>query len=238
MERLTLVAVESAVAKPRVRPSLIVQPPTPADGYRFGNLRSVNPALACVQVAARYGFEAGVCAMDSALHHAKCSTAELHEALLHVPERQRRRARLAIDAAEPLTESVGESRTRIILRDAGLSFVPQFTVRDGDTHRTRRLPRRECVVVEFDGQVKYAGAAGTRALMAEKERESRISRLGYEVERIIWSELDDPIGILRRITEAAHVGRPTTGPAALMAAVARRADGTVPGGGAARIASR
>jgi len=47
-------------------------------------------------------------------------------------------------------------------------------------------------VVEFDGAVKYAGADGRAALVAEKLREDRLRALGYEVVRIVWSDLARP----------------------------------------------
>lgn len=188
------------------RNGLLLQPGSTASGYRFGDVFCVAPAVACVQVGAHYGFEAGVCAMDSALHLGKCTVAELEAALEQIPARQRRRARLAIAATEPLTESVGESRTRIILADAGLRFVPQVEIRSS----VRFLGRvdfvvEDCVVVEFDGLVKYAGKDGRRALAAEKDRESQIARLGYEVVRIVWSELEDPATIVARIREAKRI---------------------------------
>jgi hypothetical protein len=49
-----------------------------------------------------------------------------------------------------------------------------------------------CVVVEFDGLVKYAGAQGRHALAAEKVREDRLRALGYEVVRLTWPDLDRP----------------------------------------------
>lgn len=185
------------------RNGLLLQPATVTSGYRFGVVRCVSPATACVQVAARYGFEAGVCAMDSALHLKQCTRAELEAALEHIPARQRRQARLAIAATEPLTESIGESRTRLILKDAGFAIVPQVEIRNAQ----RVLGRvdflvDDCVVVEFDGLVKYAGKEGKMALAAEKDREKQIARMGYEVVRIIWSELDDPGSIVAQVRDA------------------------------------
>ena len=50
------------------------------------------------------------------------------------------------------------------------------------------------VVVEFDGAVKYGGAAqrGQMALIAEKRREDAIRRLGYVVVRLTWADLASP----------------------------------------------
>lgn len=185
------------------RNGLLLQPGSTTSGYQFGDVLCVAPAVACVQVAARYGFEAGVCAMDSALHLGTCTTAELEAALEQIPARQQRGVRLAIAATEPLTESVGESRTRIILADAGLRFVPQVEIRNA----VRLLGRvdflvDDCVIVEFDGLVKYAGKDGKLAIAAEKDRERQLVRMGYEVVRIVWSDLGDPAAIIAEIRDA------------------------------------
>jgi len=60
----------------------------------------------------------------------------------------------------------------------------------------------DLVVVEFDGLVKYGGQDGRAALAAEKARESRIVDCGYEVVRLVWSDLGQPADMARRIREA------------------------------------
>lgn len=166
-------------------------------------IRTVSPAVACVQVAARFGFEAGLCSMDSAAHKGVCTVDELRAAVDHLAPKWRRLVRRAIDAIEPLTESVGETRTRIILVDADLRFVPQVDMKDGKAFLGRvDFLVDGCVVIEFDGMVKYAGFKGQAALAAEKQRESKIAWLGYEVVRVVWSELNDPAALVRRIIQA------------------------------------
>lgn len=199
----TLVTAESPRGCHQSRAGLLLHRPTDAPGFRFGAVGCVSAATACVQVAGRYGFEAGVCAMDSALHLQRCSREELESALVDVSGQQRRRVTMAIAFAEPLTESVGESLTRVILSDAGFTFVPQVEVRGRDLFVGRvDFVVEGCVVVEFDGLVKYAGKDGKLALASEKDRESRLVRLGYEVVRIVWAELTDPAAIIARIREA------------------------------------
>lgn len=196
------VMIESP-ARPRTVAGITLHRPTSAPGHRFGDVRCTSIAVACVQVAARYGFEAGVCAMDSALQSRRCTMADLEAAVEHVAPKWHSRVRLAIEFADARSESVGESRTRILLHDAGFAMVPQFEVREGK----RLLGRVDflvdgLVVVEFDGMVKYSGADGRQALAAEKRRESEITRLGYEVVRIVWTDLDRPEGIVLRVMEA------------------------------------
>ena len=205
---LDTVLAESRVSGRRTSGGLHLHAPTTAPGRRIGDIRLVSPEVACVQVAARYGVEAGVCAMDSALHLKRCTRADLEGAVEQLDPRRRARARLAVRATEPLTESVGESRTRLILSDAGFAVRPQVEIRDG----VRLLGRvdflvDDCVVVEFDGMVKYEDITGKAALAAEKDRESRITRLGYEVVRVVWSDLDDPVGIVQRVVTAQRTAR-------------------------------
>ena len=199
----TSVIVESGCGTQRARAGLTLLRQSDAETYRYGDVRLVSAAAACIQVAARDGFEAGVCAMDSALHLQKCSIEDLENCVGLVPRGRRMQVRRAIAAADSRTESVGESRTRIILVDAGFSIVPQVEMRDG-----RDLLGRVdflvdgCVVVEFDGLVKYEGIEGQYAIGKEKTREKRIRAQGYEFVRIIWSELDDPVSIVRQVVAA------------------------------------
>lgn len=200
---LDLVLAEGPSGGQRRANGLLLHRPSSGPGLRIRDLRLVSASVACVQVADRYGFVAGVCAMDGALHARRCTLAELEGAVAQVSPRRRRRVHLALAAADATTESIGESRTRIILRDAGFVVVPQFVVE----HRGRFVARvdflvDDCVVVEFDGLVKYEGLDGSRALAAEKKRESELSHLGYEVVRVVWSDLSHPMGIVHRVQDA------------------------------------
>lgn len=200
---LDTVFAESRTSGRRAGGGLHLHAPTSSSGLRLGDIRLVSPAVACVQVAARFGFEAGVCAMDSALHGRHCARPELQRAVEDVPPRRRRPVHLAIAAADPRTESVGESRTRIILADAGFSVRPQAVIEDGSQFVARvDFLVDDGVVVEFDGMVKYDGLTGRSALAAEKDRESRLTGLGYEVVRIVWSDLANPVHIVRRVRAA------------------------------------
>jgi hypothetical protein len=62
----------------------------------------------------------------------------------------------------------------------------------------------ERVVVEFDGLVKYDGADGRAALAREKAREDRLRAAGYQVVRLVWSDLRDPHRVATLVRQAAH----------------------------------
>lgn len=202
-----IVAIESkCITRPRLRAGLAKHPWSGGDTWSTREHSTVAPATACVQVAVTDGFEAGVCAMDSALRLGLCTIADLKKAIASLPPLRRTLAQRAVSSCDPKAESVGESRTRIILIDAGFEVRAQVDVADamGFIGRVDFLVD-ECVVVEFDGLQKYAGAEGRSALAAEKSREERLTRLGYEVVRIIWSDLDDPVAVVQRIAQARQV---------------------------------
>lgn len=199
-----VVLIESGVCRSRREGGVLVHPrPSATAGGSVQDIGCVSAALACVQVAARYGFEAGLCAMDSALNREKCTRTELEAAVSHLPKQKRAKVLRVIAMTEPLTESVGETRTRIILLDAGFQVRAQVEIREGRTLLGRvDFVVDNCVVVEFDGLVKYEGKNGKHALAAEKDRETQISWKGYEVVRLVWSDLDNPSAVVRRIQEA------------------------------------
>jgi very-short-patch-repair endonuclease len=149
--------------------------------------------------------EAGVVAADAALHAGDCSVDELEEAAerLGPSLRGKRRLRNAVAAVDAKCESVGESRTRLILAALGLPFDSQVPIRDADglVGRVDFLVAGR-VIVEFDGAVKYGGDGGREVLIAEKRREDRLRELGYAVVRITWDELADPATLLSRIRAA------------------------------------
>lgn len=207
--RFDVIAMETRqVARRRVRAGLATHPWSGGDSWSKGDFRSVSPAVACAQVALVDGFVAAVCAMDSALHTALCTRTELEVAAATVGGPRQRSIDGAIVASDPAAESVGETRTRVILTDAGLTVRSQVDLHDDDGFIGRvDFLVDGCVVVEFDGLLKYAGAAGQEALAREKTREDRLRRRGYEVERVIWSELNEPVSLVLRIEQARRLAR-------------------------------
>lgn len=86
---------------------------------------------------------------------------------------------------------------------AGLGLVQpeqQVEIRDDLGRFVARVDflfRELNLIVEFDGALKYAGADGREALIAEKRREDALRRLGYRVVRLTWADLHDPERVLR-----------------------------------------
>ena len=108
-------------------------------------------------------------------------------------------ARAALDLADGLAESPGESRLRVLLTRLGIEFVAQHWVRTsaGRHYRVDFYLPALGVVLEYDGRVKYAGdnagldggRSGQESLIAEKRREDDLRLDGFGVGRVTASGL-------------------------------------------------
>lgn len=172
-----------------------------------------------LHVARRLPFEAAVGLLDWAIGprcNALVSRDELWDDLaLMGPQTPRRHLARLIEFASPLSESVGESRTRALVRMLGLA-LPEEQMVLGDDDGVMRVDfawPRERVVLEFDGRIKYGpGVAGdvpaAEVVWREKLREDRIRQLGYRVVRVVWSDLMRPERFRSRLLAA---GVPSVG---------------------------
>lgn len=200
---LNVIDVASPVKDVRLRSGVRTHPGAALWVNALPTCRVVTLPTALCQVAEWSGAVAAVCSMDDALHDDRSTVDELTAAVSLLPEYQRPAAERAIALTDPASESVGETRTRLLLRDLGFRVISQFKVTRG-----RKVIARsdflvdDLVIVEFDGLVKYAGALGRDALAAEKARESDIVDLGYEVIRLIWADLSRPESVAARVRTA------------------------------------
>jgi very-short-patch-repair endonuclease len=171
---------------------------------------AVTVARALVQTAGAGHVESAVVAADAALAQGICRREDL-EAELHVAPRVRGRRRAArfIEMCDERSESVGESRLRMLLLGAGFPVRTQVVLGDDQSAFARvDFIVGQRVIVEFDGAVKYAGDASGRSLFEEKRREDRLRELGFEVVRVTWSDLEHPGQVLTRVRAAlARAGR-------------------------------
>jgi hypothetical protein len=201
-----LVVLSSDVEEAATRSRLRV---TPVRGLvaveRITGLRVQAVADALVTTSS-HSVEGGVVAADAALRTGACSLDDLEDAKRRLLPglRGRARVRRALAAVDGLSESPGESRTRLLLLALGLPVEPQHEVRDGSGRLVARVDFLVAgrVVVEFDGALKYGGAAGQSALVAEKVREDRLRELGYVVIRLTWADLSRPLEVRRRVERA------------------------------------
>lgn len=159
---------------------LHIHSPYTADAYRLADgVPSVSPGLAVLGTAMLGGVEVGVVAADAALAAGLVTDADLRECLQQFFRHPSiRDARLVVDLADGRSESPGEFRARLVLRSLALgAVVPQVEIRDDNGRLVARvdfLYEQQRTIVEFDGLVKYGGADGHRALVAEKRREDRL----------------------------------------------------------------
>jgi very-short-patch-repair endonuclease len=117
-------------------------------------------------------------------------------------------------------ESPGETRLAHALRLLGIAATPQVPI-PGSNAVVDFLLVETPVVIEFDGQVKNGRSSddvdpfgrrqpGRDVLWKEKRREDRLRELGYEVVRVIWSDLDSPRELAARIRRAVERSRRLT----------------------------
>lgn len=203
------VRLESRV---RMHPRVRVPETVEVDG-----MDCVPVAVAVAQVTLRHGLLAGLVPADAALHRGMCTMETIAGALGDRARTTRAKAtaKQLLAHTDPVCESPGETRTRLLLRDLDLGedVRSQVSLYDGDGDFVARVDFLvgERVVVEFDGLVKYAAGGGREAVIDEKRREDAIRALGYLVVRLTWADLERPgrVGALvRRALVAASAQRP------------------------------
>jgi very-short-patch-repair endonuclease len=181
---------------------------------------TVVPALAVVQHGLSSGPLSALIAADAALHRGMMTAADLTQALRWVRQ-QPRSAPLTrfLALADGRRESPGETRLAHALHLMKVDAIPQYEISTPTmTAVVDFLLTAEKVVLEFDGRVKYGRSSdepdpfGRRltpqqVLWLEKQREDRIRELGYEVVRVVWSDLDDLGALAKRIAAAVSRAR-------------------------------
>jgi very-short-patch-repair endonuclease len=165
-----------------------------------------TPARALVELACVRPYEIAVIAVDSALRQRLTTQEELRDALDVVecwPGSGT--AKAAVAFADGRSESVGESRLRVLMDNQGLpkaALQTRFgTAADNVIARVDFYLREFGVVVEFDGLVKYRDTV-RNTVLAEKVREDRLREMGLVVVRVTWDELADPAAVGWRIRRA------------------------------------
>lgn len=178
-----------------------------ADGLA---VTSLGRALA--ETAAVGSFESAVVSADAVLRTGRVPSEELSRVLETAefwPGGPTMRAALAF--ANPLAESVGESRFRVLMHDLGLPaplLQVVFEDADGFIGRVDFYFPGYNLVVEFDGLMKYADGS-REVLIQEKLREDRLRALGLHVVRTTWADLENPARTGRALRAALDRSRRT-----------------------------
>lgn len=157
-------------------------------------------------------FEVCVPTTDAALHEGLTTNQDLLDTLETMRDWPgARNAGKVVAFADHRAESVGESRARMVFDAAGLPQPePQYEVRDKKGRLIARVDfyfAQYRTIVEFDGKIKYTGELSpdrspTEVLWHEKKREDRLRAMGFQIVRIVWSDLDDPRAVGAKVRAA------------------------------------
>jgi hypothetical protein len=177
----------------------------PSEVVMIGGLPVTSLARTVADLGRMLPFEQAVVFGDSAMFHKRpdrIEKADVLEVLDHEPRRPgTRAARRALDFSSALSESVGESRSRVVIAAAGLPPpVLQWEVHAAATGafigRVDMGWPKQRTVGEFDGLVKYGrtlrpGQDIAEVLVEEKRREDALRDEDLGVVRWIWPDLAD-----------------------------------------------
>jgi hypothetical protein len=177
-----------------------------------GGLPVTNLVRTALDLARSLPFEAAVVVLDSALHAKLVDRDRLADALAGIAGTPGSRAGArAVRFADGRSESVGESRSRVVLHRLGLApSTLQVRVRTPSGLVIGRADfgwETERVVGEFDGRVEYGrglrpGQDAGDAVFEEKRREDAIRDEGWGVVRWTWADLQAPPQLGARVARA------------------------------------
>jgi len=175
-----------------------------------------SPTRTALDTASTAEREPAVAVLDWYLHNGLTTSEDLAEGFRRMTTWPHTLAlQIAVRLADGSAESVGETRTRLLLRDQRLPQpVPQFEV----FHPSGRLAGRvdfawpeQRTMLEFDGKEKYLrfrrpGESIEEAVLREKRREDQLRELtGWTMVRLTWADLDMPQATAARIRRAFRV---------------------------------
>lgn len=178
---------------------------------------TTNITRTVVDVARSVPFESAVVIADRALRTGGTSHAQLAECMSLLGRVPGIRAAARVIAfADPLSESVGESRSRVLIHRLGLPEPDlQVRVRRPDGSVIARCDfgwedRR--TLGEFDGRVKYGRLLGPGqepgdVVFREKRREDELRDHRWQVARWTWDDLNHPRPVADRLLRAFARGR-------------------------------
>ncbi|GAA0934759.1 type IV toxin-antitoxin system AbiEi family antitoxin domain-containing protein [Kribbella koreensis] len=171
----------------------------PTELIQVDGLTMATVSRALAETACTTSFEAGVVSADAVLRDHPIEPAAMLARIEFWPGSATAKAALAF--ADKRSESVGESRLRVLFHQQGLPeplLQVEFGDADGFIGRVDFYFPEQGTVVEFDGLVKYA-AGDRETLIREKLREDRLRALGLEVVRIVWADLKWPADVATRV---------------------------------------
>lgn len=163
-------------------------------------------------------FEDGLAIADGYLHITHADASYLQSEVERLARRRRgvEMARKVASWSDARAESGGESIARAIMIKAGIipSDLQRKYIDPLDSKKIYRvdfvfeLIDGSTVLGEFDGRAKYedetlrAGASTIDVLMAERQRESRLTLMDVRIVRFNWNDLHKPGRLLQMLAAA------------------------------------
>ncbi|MDZ7576879.1 MAG: hypothetical protein U0904_01670 [Candidatus Nanopelagicales bacterium] len=181
----------------------------PEELAEFDGIALTSPSRTVVDCATQLPVESAVVIGDAALNRGLCTMEELQARLSDsVRCKGAAHARRVLELLDARCESPGESRLRLQIQCLGYAVESQVeVVHDGSfVARADFRISGTRVLVEFDGRTKYASDP-EKAHWEEKKRHDRIISAGYEVVRVVWSDLTRAQYLDRLIREAVRRSR-------------------------------
>lgn len=177
-------------------------------------LRVTSPARTAVDLARELAFPWAVGVVDAALRSGVRKDVLRDHVVAGARWPGNSRARAAVEFADGRSESVGESRSRVLFAQAGL---PPTALQYGVAWNGTFVGRADFawedrgVLGEFDGLAKYGrlrhpDETVADAVVREKVREDRLRDAGYLVVRWTDAEQDAPSMLLRRVRAVLDAG--------------------------------
>ncbi|NYE94359.1 putative transcriptional regulator of viral defense system [Psychromicrobium silvestre] len=148
------------------------------------------------------GFEQAVVLGDHALQKGADLT-YMRRLLAATPgSRGVRRARLVLGAIDGRSESVGESRLRLIVSDLAPTSQLELATTAG-LFRADLGWSEARLLLEFDGRSKYFDyGASSEVVFQERRREKALVAEGWRIIRVEWADLERPAALRRRVISA------------------------------------
>jgi hypothetical protein len=182
------------------------------DVVEVDGVEVTSPTRTALDLARSLPFESAVVAVDGALHERLVDPHLLRERLIDIVGTPgSRSAARVVGFADRRSESVGESRSRVLFQRLGLHpSTLQLPIRTADGTRLGRVDfgwEEERVVGEFDGRIKYGrllrpGQDPGDAVFEEKRREDAIRSEGWGMVRWTWADIEVPLQLQRRLQKA------------------------------------
>jgi hypothetical protein len=184
-----------------------------------GDLSRVNnhwitaPPRTALDTASLVTRDPGVAILDWFLNSGMTTREQLEEGFASMKEWPNTlRLHRQLQLCDGRSESVGETRTRLLCLDQGLPAPePQFHILHPSGRVAGRVdfawPDRR-LMLEFDGRQKYhrhrhPGETVEQMVLREKAREDVLRELtGWILIRLVWADLDVPVRTAQRIRRA------------------------------------